>query len=622
MTYDILLWGLRTGLVVSGLIGLVLLLRRPFATYLGAEATFLLWSLPALRLIMPDIYVSAEQNQLASPAQYLPFDPAAELYFIPGAITNTVAPTVQSGANLAINIPMTIVAIWVLGAIMWLTYHTRQHLKYSRHLREFETPASEQVQFILRRAAALTKTNTLPQILIAPVSIGPMVSGLFRPFIILPKDFETLYSKQDQLFALTHELSHLKRRDMWWALAMFIFRAVNWYNPLVHYAARKFRIDQEAACDARTLSCFQSEKSSAHGYALTLLCAENTIPKISRMSDPLTLGMGHPVTERIRRLTMRKSNLLTRSGTAAFILAMLGVTAPVFSDAVAEPILSEAKIVSADSPAPNPEPQAIRIAEASSERAKSTTVKAVIVQPDLPPMRLRMKLDATAKQVAEVQKFREKAVDGNKNAISQINASMSKATYKNRFEVNISDGGIAKLDISRGSGGWPGYPARNTDWEKREMSADMKAGLKDVINKCAKASGPVYFNASLMKGDGDIGKGQYQVECVPGLDVIRNQVTEIDLAQAYLASDELPLEYRQDAFQWRMGFAVINDYVRKNPAATIEQDRAACERIHTRHIEKYAFTERHRAASGRLRDGCQSSDYNWVRLRENIPVTQ
>jgi len=98
MTYDILLWGLRTGLVVSGLIGLVLLLRRPFATYLGAEATFLLWSLPALRLIMPDIYVSAEQNQLASPAQYLPFDPAAELYFIPGAITNTVAPTVQCAA--------------------------------------------------------------------------------------------------------------------------------------------------------------------------------------------------------------------------------------------------------------------------------------------------------------------------------------------------------------------------------------------------------------------------------------------------------------------------------------------------------------------------------------------
>lgn len=68
------------------------------------------------------------------------------------------------------------------------------------------------------------------------------------------------------------------------------------------------------------------------------------------MSDPLTLGMGHPVTERIRRLKMRKSNLLTRSGTAALILAMLGITVPIFSTATAEPIL-EAVI----KPVPNTE---------------------------------------------------------------------------------------------------------------------------------------------------------------------------------------------------------------------------------------------------------------------------
>ena len=37
---DLLNWGLRTGVVITGLIGLVLLLRRPFARYFGAEATF------------------------------------------------------------------------------------------------------------------------------------------------------------------------------------------------------------------------------------------------------------------------------------------------------------------------------------------------------------------------------------------------------------------------------------------------------------------------------------------------------------------------------------------------------------------------------------------------------
>jgi len=520
MTYDILLWGLRTGLVVSGLIGLVLLLRRPFAKYLGAEATFLLWSLPFLRFLMPDIYVSAEQNQLTSPVQYLPFDPAAELYFIPGAITNSVAPTVQGGANLAINIPMTIVAIWVLGAIMWLAYHTRQHLKYSRHLRAFGTPASEQVYSILRRAAALTKTNTLPQILIAPVSIGPMVSGLFRPFIILPKDFETLYSEQDQLFALTHELSHLKRRDMWWALAMFIFRVVNWYNPLVHYAARKFRIDQEAACDARTLSCFQSEKSSAHGYALTLLHAENTIPQISRMSDPLTLGMGHPVTERIRRLTMRKF------------------------------------------------------------------------------------------------------VGGNKEAMKDLDDSAAKMNFMNRYQVSISRGGEGVVEISKGNGGWPGYPKINVDWIKRPLSSEMQAGLKSLLSRCAASKAPVYYMATTIQGDADIGKGTFEVECVPGVESKRSQYNKIDLAEAFLASEDIPLDKRHSTFAWKMPFALFETYVVTTPNATIADDRAECVRIYTLMKTKYGFTENNIARADYQLGQCPEKDYNWVRKRENMPLAQ
>ena len=631
MTYDILLWGLRTGLVVSGLIGLVLLLRRPFAKYLGAEATFLLWSLPFLRFLMPDIYVSAEQNQLTSPVQYLPFDPAAELYFIPGAITNSVAPTVQGGANLAINIPMTIVAIWVLGAIMWLAYHTRQHLKYSRHLRAFGTPASEQVYSILRRAAALTKTNTLPQILIAPVSIGPMVSGLFRPFIILPKDFGTLYSEQDQLFALTHELSHLKRRDMWWALAMFIFRVVNWYNPLVHYAARKFRIDQEAACDARTLSCFQSEKSSAHGYALTLLHAENTIPQISRMSDPLTLGMGHPVTERIRRLTMRKSNLLTRGGTAALILATLGVTAPVFSEAAAEPVVEAVVEVAVELETPSIEKPAETIKPVEPETAtpKAPVIKKLAEAQTRPakrtglsPMRLRFTPRFTNEQIAIIESHRQSVVGGNKEAMKDLDDSAAKMNFMNRYQVSISRGGEGVVEISKGNGGWPGYPKINVDWIKRPLSSEMQAGLKSLLSRCAASKAPVYYMATTIQGDADIGKGTFEVECVPGVESKRSQYNKIDLAEAFLASEDIPLDKRHSTFAWKMPFALFETYVVTTPNATIADDRAECVRIYTLMKTKYGFTENNIARADYQLGQCPEKDYNWVRKRENMPLAQ
>jgi len=69
-------------------------------------------------------------------------------------------------------------------------------------------------------------------------------------------------------------MAHIKRYDVWAAFALMVFRAVHWYNPIVHYAARKFRIDQEAACDAFLLSRFETNQS--YNYARALLKAQQT----------------------------------------------------------------------------------------------------------------------------------------------------------------------------------------------------------------------------------------------------------------------------------------------------------------------------------------------------------
>ena len=48
-------WMLGTGVAVSLLIVLVLLVRRPFARMFGAKAVYALWVLPFLRLVMPEV---------------------------------------------------------------------------------------------------------------------------------------------------------------------------------------------------------------------------------------------------------------------------------------------------------------------------------------------------------------------------------------------------------------------------------------------------------------------------------------------------------------------------------------------------------------------------------------
>lgn len=290
---DLLNWGLRTGVVISGLIGLVLLLRRPFARYFGAEATFLLWSLPLLRLCLPDIKLAGKPQGVfidyerflvigdadISPQTAAPLTPAPEL----------VATQVQTLISSQFMIGA-IVMVWVTGALLWLSYHLIQHVRYGRLLRHVSIDVPHEFNALIIEALNRVALKKTPMIKIAPKNIGPFVSGLINPIVILPKGFERDYGDEAKLISLVHEFSHIKRRDLWAAFAALCFRALHWYNPLVHYAAPRFRVDLEAACDAYSLSKFKGQDTAAYDYARALLVAEhNETPTVKIPSLSLAL---------------------------------------------------------------------------------------------------------------------------------------------------------------------------------------------------------------------------------------------------------------------------------------------------------------------------------------------
>ena len=55
------------------------------------------------------------------------------------------------------------------------------------------------------------------------------------------------------------------------------------------------------------------------------------------MKDPLSLGMGHPTKERVKRLTIRKTNRFMRYGVVVFILAAVGIATPISPTLAGEP---------------------------------------------------------------------------------------------------------------------------------------------------------------------------------------------------------------------------------------------------------------------------------------------
>ena len=94
-------WAVQTGLVISVLILIILLIRRPFARMFGANAAYALWSLPLIRLFLPALSVpqnwvpaffrQTAQQPMSAPVTDFPAQPvpaAAVEALVPSATPN------------------------------------------------------------------------------------------------------------------------------------------------------------------------------------------------------------------------------------------------------------------------------------------------------------------------------------------------------------------------------------------------------------------------------------------------------------------------------------------------------------------------------------------------------
>jgi len=85
-----------------------------------------------------------------------------------------------------------------------------------------------------------------PRLYYNQLATTPMIFGFFRPMIILPdKDYSA-----EQLYAiLSHELTHLRRKDIFVKWLTLLATAMHWFNPLVWLVRREIDRNCELSCD-------------------------------------------------------------------------------------------------------------------------------------------------------------------------------------------------------------------------------------------------------------------------------------------------------------------------------------------------------------------------------------
>ncbi|GAB2651000.1 TonB family protein [Arenimonas aestuarii] len=293
MAAELFDWLLRSAGALAVAACLVMALRPLWRRWLGAGAVLWLYlllpaALLATSLPGPTIVVDEPVAHgpapgpalMATAAPVLRPSPPANLatgLAVASVASHTPASTPPVSRDPQVGALTAALLAWAAGALVLAGWLLVQQRRFRRRL-----GALQESDAGLWRASA--------------DDIGPVVIGLLRPRIVVPADFEQRYDPQQRELVLAHERAHLRRGDLPMNALACVLRCVFWFNPLVHLAAAKLRLDQELACDAAVLA---RHPRAGRAYATALL---NT--QLADLGLPVGCAWqsSHPLTWRISML--------------------------------------------------------------------------------------------------------------------------------------------------------------------------------------------------------------------------------------------------------------------------------------------------------------------------------
>ncbi|MGY6087467.1 M56 family metallopeptidase [Stenotrophomonas sp. SM006] len=247
------------------------------------QRSWLLTAAMAAALLLPlSAFLPGWSTTLPAPAP-----PAAAFHPLPGEGATAGEAIFEAGrqpdiyyVELPKALPTVLAVVWLLGTL-WLGMRLLDAMLHARRLRRLAQPASAG----LRAALA----DIVPaHVTIATCAVdGPMVVGLWRPQILLPRPLLARLDNNVLRDIVRHEVAHLDRRDLWTSTLLRAGTALFWWNPLLHLAQARLALLREMACDARAAM----QASEPLDYAGSLLAGIEQLQALREEAPTLALGM-------------------------------------------------------------------------------------------------------------------------------------------------------------------------------------------------------------------------------------------------------------------------------------------------------------------------------------------
>ncbi|UNK42710.1 hypothetical protein MNO14_00965 [Luteimonas sp. S4-F44] len=162
--------------------------------------------------------------------------------------------------------PVAIAALWAAGVLL-MAVGTLRGWRDARALVRSARPCTDaSLTQALALACEAHGLRRAPPLRISARIASPQLVGALRPTLLLPE--QTALDSDELDMALTHELVHLRRGDLWLGWVPTLARHLLFFHPLVHLAVREYGIAREAACDAAVVA---GDHRCRHGYGRLLV---------------------------------------------------------------------------------------------------------------------------------------------------------------------------------------------------------------------------------------------------------------------------------------------------------------------------------------------------------------
>jgi bla regulator protein blaR1 len=297
MIADVLAWLVQGALASTVALLCVLALRLPVRRLFGARVAYGLWLLVPVALLAVS---------LPGPAMEVATDAANTVDAGAGpsvrvGLATALQPMVSAAMTPRPAAPGWLLLAWACGVVAMALWMWRLQRRFVSGL----GPLAARGDGMFEAASA---------------SASPAVIGAWKPRIVLPADFDARYPAGEGTLVIAHEREHVSRGDVRINLFVVVLRCLYWFNPLLHWAAAKFRFDQELACDAAVLARHPDSRRAYAGAMLKTQLAVLGLPVGCHWQSSQSLK------ERILMLKKPLPGAWRRRGGIAAVAAALAVS--------------------------------------------------------------------------------------------------------------------------------------------------------------------------------------------------------------------------------------------------------------------------------------------------------